>query len=104
MAEIYAEYNLTGMGNSTGIVDLMQTVNTELMFSFFGIGILVVLFLITFFAFLKSSDGDATRALAGSCFICFGMSLLLRILELIPPFAVYICLIGTAISVLLIKK
>ncbi len=101
---VYEAYNLTGMGNASGIVDLMQTVNSELMFDFFGIGVLLSVFLITFFAFHRATGGNATQAMAGASFISFAISLLLIILDLIPNFAWYIMLILTAVSVVFIKN
>jgi len=101
---VYGAYNLTGAGNATGIVDLMQTVNSELMFDFYGIGILLSIFLITFFAFLNATQGNATKALASSSFIAFVISILMIMLDLIPNYVMYITLILTAISVVAIKE
>ena len=101
---VYNSYNLTGMGNSSGIVELIQTVNSELMFDFFGIGILLSIFLITFFSFNVATGGNATKAVAGASFIAFGLSLLMTILDLIPNYMLYITLIMTAVSVVLIRE
>jgi len=101
---VYDAYNLSIAGNSTGIVDLIHTVNSELMFDFYGIGILLSIFLILFFAFYTSTGGNATKALAGTSFICFGLSMLMIILDLIPNYVMYITLIMAAISIVFIKE
>jgi len=103
---VYEAYNLTGGGmhNASGIVELMQTVNSELMFDFYGIGILLSIFLIAFFAFHTATGGNATKAMAGASFISFGISLLLIILDLIPNYSVYLLLILAAVSVVFIKE
>ena len=100
---VYEAYNLTGLGNSSGIVSLIQTVNSQLMFDFFGIGILLAIFLIAFFAFHTSTGGNATKAMAGASFIAFAISILLIILDLVPNYAMYITLVVAAISVVFIK-
>jgi len=101
---IYSAYNLTGMSNSTGIVELMQLVNNELMFNFFGTGILLTIFLISLFAFLNSTGGDAMRSLAGASFISFALSLLLVILNLIPNYIMYSVLVLAALSAIGVKN
>ena len=101
---VYEAYNLTAMGNSSGIVSLIQTVNSELMFDFYGIGVMLAIFIITFFAFLKSTGGDATKSLAGASFIIFGLSTLFVLLDLLPAYIMYIALILTALSVVSIKN
>ena len=101
---VYEAYNLSvGMGNSSGIIQLIQTVNSELMFDFYGIGILLSIFLITFFAFHIATGGNAAKAMAGSSFIAFGLSILMIILDLIPNYVMYITLIMAAISVVFIR-
>lgn len=101
---VYEAYNLSLMANSSGIVDLMQTVNSNLMFDFFGIGVLLTLFIITFLSFHVSTGGDATKAFAGASFISFAISLLMTLLDIIPNYALYITLIMAAVSVVFIKK
>jgi len=101
---VYEAYNLTGIGGTSGIVDLMQTVNSELMFNFYGIGIILSIFLICFFAFHRATGGNATKAMSGASFICFSISLLLIILDLISNYVMYLFLILTAISAVFIKE
>ena len=101
---VYDAYNLTNMGNSSGIVSLIQTVNSELMFDFFGIGLLLTIFIITFLSFLVATGNNASKALAGAAFISFAISILLLLLDLIPNYAMYITLIMAAVSVVFIKE
>ena len=91
-------YNLTSMGNTTGIVQLTQLVNTELMDGYFGTGILITVFIITMGAFIVAT-GHAGKAFAASSFIIFALSLLLRALDLIKDPIMYGALGLAAISV-----
>lgn len=102
--KIYQEYNLSGMGNSTGIVDLMQLVNSELMNDFLGIGLLVTIFIIALTAFITSTGGDMTKSLAASSFIAMLMSILLVILDLVPNYIIYLTLAMAALSLVFIKE
>lgn len=100
---VYEAYNLTTMGNASGIVGLMQTVNSELMFNWFGVLTILTIFLISFIAFLVATGNNPRKSMSAACFIAFGLSMLLRILELVSDFVVIIALIATAISVAFIK-
>ncbi len=84
-------YNLTLMGNASGYVELTQLVNTNLMDSLFGVMILIAVFLISTMAFVVST-GHTLKAIAASSFIVFVISLLLRTINLVPDYAVYISL------------
>ena len=84
-------YNLTLLGNTTGIVSLTQLVNTQLMDGYFGIGLLITLFIITFGAFIVST-GHSGKAFAASSFIMFAMSLLLVALDLVPDYVIYVAI------------
>ena len=101
---VYEAYNLSLAGNSSGIVDLMQIVNSELMFDFYGIGILITIFVILLMSFLISTNGDGIKSWATASFICFVISLLLFILELVPEIAIFIFLVMSAIGVVLIRN
>ena len=97
-------HNLTTLGNVSGIVELTQLVNVNLMHSFFGILILISVFLITLFAFLQST-GHGLKSFTASFFIVFMISMLLRTLDLVPDLAVYASLAMTAfLVVILIAK
>ncbi len=91
-------YNLTRMGNATGIVGLTQLVNTELMDGFFGLGILITVFMISMGAFIVST-GHSGKAFAASSFIILTLSLLLMALGLVENFVVYAIAFIAAISI-----
>ena len=96
------KYNLTGMGNATGPVELMQLVNSELMHGLFGIEILIAVFVICFMAFMVST-GSGISAFAASSYISFVISIFLLGLNMIPPIAMIMPLLFSAISVWFIK-
>lgn len=96
------KYNLTGMGNSSGFVEFTQLVNSDLMHGLLGIEILFAVFIITFMAFMTST-GSGMKAFASSSYISFIISLFLLGLKLIPPEAMIIPLLLSAISVWFIK-
>jgi len=95
-------YNMTLMGNSTGFLGFLQGVNEELMFGWFGISILVTLVTISFISFM-SRTGDVRKSFAGAMFISFGLSLLLRVMLLVPDLAIYVSLILATGSAILLK-
>ena len=91
-------YNLSLMGNSTGYVTLMQEVNSTLMAGYFGIFILITLFIMTTMGFLQST-GSFLKAITASSFIAFALSFLLRAIDLVPDIAVYATMGLTAFTV-----
>lgn len=97
-------YNLTLVANSSGIVPLLQNVNTELMRGYFGILILLSLWVITFMAFIVSTNGDGMKSTAASSFFVFIAAVLLRGLGIVPDIALLITIVLTALSVFLIKN
>ena len=101
---VYREYNLTGMNNSTGIVELMQTVNEELMFNYFGLGLLLAIFVVSFISFFNGSGGNTSKSFAASSFICFAFSILFMMLGIIPSYLIYVCLILAAVSIVMVKN
>jgi len=90
------------MGNASGIVALMQIVNSELMKGYFGVLILIATFLISFMAFVASTN-NASKSFVGSSFICFGLCIFLRALSLVPNLALFITVIMTAVSLAFVK-
>ena len=90
-------YNLTGiMDNSTSVLGFVQGVNSTLMLDWFGTLILIALSVIMFMAFIYSTQ-DTGKALAATSFIAFGLSILLKAMNLVPILAVYITLVTAAI-------
>lgn len=91
-------YNLTRIGNINSSLDFIQNINTELMRGWYGVLILGSLFVIIYMAFVFSSK-QPVKSFTGASFISFGLAMLLYIAELVPVIAVWVCLIGTAISI-----
>lgn len=97
-----APYNLTEMGNNTGIVELTQLVNTNLMEGMLGVLILVTVFGITFLSFMATTNHGG-KAFVGSSFICFVLSLFLWVLQLIPDVVLIGVLALAAFGVVIVK-
>ena len=92
-------YNMSSIAtNTTGMLSFMQGVNNVLMFGWLGIIMLLVITAITFMAFIVSTN-DARKALMGSSFIAFTLSLFLKAMGLIPNMAIFACLIAAAASI-----
>lgn len=100
----YQPYNLTQMGNVSGIVPFLQTVNSELMKGYFGVLLLAAIWVIAFMAFLQSSGGDGMKSAATASFISLVICLFLRSLELVPDLAIFVTIIMTAICLFFIKN
>jgi len=90
-------YNLTMVANESGIVPILQKVNTELMFDYYGWFILIAIAAIAFMAFI-STTGDPKKSIASTMFIAFVMSIFLRAMELVPDLAIYLTLVGAGVS------
>jgi len=83
-------YNLSAISsNTTGIASLAQGVNDELMFGWFGVILLVSITTIIYMG-LQSTTGDASKAFPATAFICSGIAILLRLLNLLPDLALFI--------------
>jgi len=85
-------YNLTPMGNTTGLLAFVQLVNSELMFDLFGILILIVACSIAFITFLISTN-DTGKSLTTTAYLGVGFAILLRTISLIPDLAFFIIVI-----------
>lgn len=93
-------YNLTNVtsGTSHGILGFTQGINSVLLGGYLGILILIMLGTIFFMHFMYRMN-DVGRALGATAFLCFGLSILLRAVNLIPDMAMFICLITTAVVI-----
>lgn len=92
-------YNLTNVAtNSTGVLQMAQVVNEVLMFGWLGTLFLIAIFLITYMSFYFATQ-DVKKAITGSCFISFGLSLSLRAMDLIPDLALYVTLVLSASAI-----
>jgi len=92
-------YNLTGISNNTeSVVDFVVNINNELMFGWMGVLLLIGITTVLFMAFMYSTN-DVRKSLSASMFIAFGMSIFLGALGLIPPLALFVTLIGSALAI-----
>lgn len=87
--------------NITGIVSFIQYVNSTLLGGLLGIGMLLMIF---FVSFLASSSKSYERSLGFSSFITMICAVLLRFLSLINDWTLGICIIGLVGAVLLLMK
>ena len=97
-------YNLSNItSNGNGLLGMTQGVNTVLVGGWLGILILVALGTVFFMHFMYRTN-DAARSLGASAFLCFGLSIILRAINLIPDMAMFVCLIATACIIALTFK
>lgn len=82
-------YNLT-LVNGSGLLPLVQTVNTNLMEGWFGTLMLIALFAI-FFMTLNTRLQDPTRAFSMAALVCAVVALPLRTLGLTSDVALFVC-------------
>ncbi len=81
--------NLTGIfENTTGIVGMMKGVNDTLMNGYFGILLLVSIWIMLFMGFMKTTAHAGKSALSSS-FIIFILSVLLRALNIVNDLTMY---------------
>lgn len=91
-------YNLTNISsNTTGLLSLTQNVNDTLMFGWLGSLFLIGIGVIILTSFIYVTN-DVKRSIAATTFICFGLALFLRAVQLVPDLAIYITLICAAAS------
>lgn len=86
-------YNLT-LINSTGMVSLVQTINSNLMFHWFGSLAMVAFWTIVYMSISKDSD-SVSRDFSIASFMTFILALLLRALSLVPDVVIFIPLFVT---------
>ena len=89
-------YNLTLLGNSSGIVSLAQKVNDTLMGGYFGVLILITIFAMTSFGFIQAT-GHTGKSVTAASFIVFVLSLLLLVLGLVSDIVMISALALTAL-------
>ena len=95
---MYNLSNITGQGN--GLLGMTQGVNNVLVGGWLGILILFMLGTVFFMHFMYRTN-YAGRSLGATAFLCFGLSILLRAVNLIPDMAMFISLVGTAVIIAL---
>ena len=95
-------YNITQVGNSSGVLEFVQNINTHIMDGWFGVMILIAIGGVLLLSFLAKTN-NAKVSFAATSFICFGLSIFLRALNLVPDLALFICLFLAAFSVAALK-
>lgn len=92
--------NLTAIvaGNETSMLTFIQGVNTELMAGWLGVLFLIGISLVLFISFIFKFE-DFMKALSATSFISFTLALGLIAIDLLPNLALFIPLIGAAISI-----
>ena len=96
-------YNLSSIGNQSGVLGLIQTVNSELMLGWLGVLMLVAIGGICFMSFMFATN-DAGKSLASTSFLLVGFSILLRLMSLIPNLALFITVVLCAGTLAFISK
>lgn len=76
MVAIPEPYNLTLLANTTGYTSFIKGVSDTLMGGYFGLMVLITIYIITLLAFIRST-GSIGKAMVGSSYIIFVLSLLL---------------------------
>lgn len=96
-------YNLSWIANSSGILQLVQRVNSELLLGWFGVLLLLAIGTILFLSFTITTN-NTRKAAAATSVICFGLCLMLRAISLVPDLAIFVTLILAAITVAVSRK
>lgn len=82
-------YNLSLSANATGYLNFIQTINENILNNYLGVMMITVVFSIMTISFLASGF-DPKRSLIGTSFVCFILSGLLMLVDLLPIEAVVI--------------
>lgn len=90
-------YNVTGLSNMTGVVDMFQKVNTHILDGWFGILILIMVYGISLWILIEMGL-ETKKAVSATAFIGFGVSLFLFGLDLVPMLVIVITVIMSAAS------
>ena len=97
-------YNLTDIAaNGTSLVGLIQAVNTDLTFGWFGTLLLMGLVAVAFMSFMWGTQ-DSAKSISASAMIAFGLAVLLRAMSLISDLTLFITLIASAASIAFLWK
>lgn len=89
-------YNLINISNNTtGLASLAQGINSELMFGWLGVLILLVASAIIYIGF-QAGSGDTGKSLPATAWITTGLAILLRLINLLPDLALFITIVLSA--------
>jgi len=98
-------YNLSISGkNTTAVVALMQTVNDNLMFGYFGLFGLMAIFSISMIVSFVVTAGSASKSFMVSSFGVWIFSILFWLMGIVNDLTMWTCLALFGISLALIKK
>lgn len=90
--------NISNMMNNSGVLGGVQAVNDGLMGGWLGTLFLIGLAVVILTSLIYSTN-DFKRSMAATSFICFGLALFLRAINMIPDLAIFITLICCAASI-----
>lgn len=95
-----ALYNVTGIvaGNNSGLLSIIQGVNTNLMGGWLG-GIFLIGLYIVFLTSFMFTTQDFGKSVAAASFIIFTLALSFTAINLLSPLGLFITMILAAISV-----
>ena len=95
-----ALYNLTSIvaGNDTGLLTLVQGVNTELMNGLLGTFFLIGVSIVFLISFILTTN-DVGKSVAAASFIAFALGISLLALDLISSLGMFMILIIAGISI-----
>ena len=98
-------YNITAVGNTTGVLDFIQKIDKYIFCYGEGCGvggllgttILIIIFGVLMFNFI-SNGKDFNSSLMAASFICTIMAVMLFLMDLIIPTAIYVSAVVWGIS------
>ena len=97
-------YNLTMAGNATdGYVQLMQSVNNNILGGLYGFMIMLTIGLIAYMAFMVGT-AHSGKSMAGALFVSFAVGILLLAMDILPSWAIYGCLGLFVLAVVFLKQ
>tara|TARA_Y100000310_G_scaffold126314_1_gene125144 strand:+ start:6379 stop:6684 length:306 start_codon:yes stop_codon:yes gene_type:complete len=91
-------FDFTNITNVTDYVGLLNYVNFDLTGMWFGNLLLISIFGMLFIGFKTSFNYDTSAVIGASMFITTILSILLRIMEFVPDFTVYMSILFTGLS------
>ena len=96
-------HNLTLLNNNTGILDLFQTVNAQLLSGMLGALIVATMFIISYLSFQYITNNSG-KAFIGASFLSFVLSFLFKTIGIGSDLLMYGCLALAAFSIAFIRQ
>ena len=91
-------YNLTTITTNATLLSFTQGTNTILMNGFLGLLLLIGIGVIMFSSFMWSTR-DVKSSLVATTFLLFGLSVLMRAIDLVPNVTLFVTLIACALTI-----